>query len=74
MGLIRLGKYSNKMLYPSGMLILDVFVILSLLVMKELISDNSYRKERKEFVIVYNVNLYYNRCKNKLGGQKDEKI
>ena len=42
MGLIRLGKYSNKMLYPSGMLILDVFVILSLLVMKELISDNSF--------------------------------
>ncbi len=30
------------MLYPLGMLILDVFVILSLLVMKELISDNSF--------------------------------
>ena len=42
MGLIRLGKYSNKMLYPLGMLILDVFVILFLLVMKELISDNSF--------------------------------
>ena len=42
MGLIRLGKYSNKMLYPVGMLFLDVFVILSLLVMKEFIKAISF--------------------------------
>ena len=42
MGLIRLWKYSNKMLYPVGMLFLDVFVILSLLVMKEFIKAISF--------------------------------